>query len=85
MRRKKKYLLLRGKMGNFIVVSRSWYDRMSIGKHRGDRQMWVIASQSDDKEALEAMGNLTDRLVKQVVTNVRSDEDGEVQVQGGYK
>lgn len=67
-RRKKKYLLLRGKMGNFIVVDRSWYDRMGIGKHRGDRQMWVIAYQNDDRAVLEAMGQLTDRLVKQTVT-----------------
>lgn len=75
MRRKKKYLLLRGKMGNYIVVHRSWYDRMGIGKHRGARQMWLIASQHDDRAVLEAMGNLTDRLVAQVVTNVRSDDE----------
>jgi len=62
-RRKKKFMLLRGKMGSFIVVERSWYDHMGIGKHRGSKQMWLIAAQGDDLAVLEAMGNLTNRLV----------------------
>ena len=62
-RRKKNFLLLRGKMGSFIVVERSWYDSNGIGKPRGGKQMWLIAAQGDDRAALETMGNLTDRLV----------------------
>ena len=69
-RRKKKYILLRGAMGSFIVVERSWYDSKGIGRKRGRNQMWVIASQSDDREALITMASLTDRLVTCKVTNV---------------
>ena len=68
MRRKKKWLLLRGKAGNYIVGSRDWYDSRGIGKKRGSNQMWLIAAQSDDREVLVAMGNLTDRLVQVKVT-----------------
>ena len=63
-RRKKKWMLLRGKMGTFIVVERSWYDYVGIGKRRGRNQMWVIAAESDDHGAMKAMAGLTDRYVK---------------------
>jgi len=63
MRRKKKYILLKGKRGNYIVCSREWYDSRGISKKRGSNQMWFIAAQSDDREMLEAMGRLTDRLI----------------------
>ena len=63
-RRKKKWMLLRGKMGTFIVVERSWYDYVGIGKRRGKNQMWVIAAESDDHGAMQAMAGLTDRYVK---------------------
>lgn len=62
-RRKKKWMLLRGKFGNFIVVERQWYDFVGIAKKRGSNQMWVIAAESDDHGAMEAMALLTDRYV----------------------
>jgi hypothetical protein len=68
-RRKKKYLLLKGRMGNYIVGSREWYDSRGIGRKRGRNQMWVIAAQSDDREMLVTMGNLTDRYVGMKVRN----------------
>ena len=82
MRRKKKYLLLKGKAGNYIVGSREWYDSRGIGRKRGRNQMWVIAAQSDDEGALMAMANLTDRLVTMKVTheyltNVRTERTNE--------
>ena len=62
-RRKKKWMLLRGKKGTFIIVERSWYDHKGIGKRRGRNQMWVIAAESDDHGAMQAMAGLTDRYV----------------------
>lgn len=62
-RRKKKWILLSGKFGTFIVVERSWYDSAGIGKQRGVNQMWWIAAESDDHGALETMALLTDRYV----------------------
>jgi len=73
MRRKKKWLLLRGKAGNYIVGSREWYDSRGIGKKRGRNQMWVIAAQGDDREVLVAMGNLTDRFVQMKVRNITEE------------
>jgi len=73
MRRKKKWLLLRGKRGSYIVGSREWYDSQGIGKKRGSNQMWLIAAQSDDREVLVAMGNLTDRLVQMKVRNITEE------------
>jgi hypothetical protein len=73
MRRKKKYLLLRGKMGNFIVGSREWYDSRGIGRKRGRNQMWVRAAQSDDREMLVKMGQLTDRYVGMKVRNITEE------------
>jgi hypothetical protein len=63
-RRKKKWMLLRGKFGNFIVVERQWYDFVGIAKRRGSKQMWWIAAESDDQGAMQAMAALTDRYVK---------------------
>jgi hypothetical protein len=62
-RRKKKWMLLRGRFGAFIVVSRDWYDIMGLGKRRGVNQMWWIAAESDDHGAMQAMALLTDRYV----------------------
>lgn len=62
-RRKKKWMLLRGKKGTFIIVERSWYDYTGIGRRRGRNQMWVIAAESDDHGAMQAMAGLTDRYV----------------------
>ena len=48
-RRKKKFMLLRGKAsGSLLVVERRWYDFAEIGRKRGRNQIWVIATQSDD-------------------------------------
>jgi hypothetical protein len=66
--RKRKYILLRGKFGNFIVVERSWYERKGIGRKRGSNQMWVIAAQSDDHAMLQAMASLTGRHANKVNT-----------------
>ena len=63
-RRKKKYMLLRGRFGTFIVVERSWYDNRNMRKDR----MWKIVRESDDREMLSAMAGLTDRHVKMEVT-----------------
>jgi hypothetical protein len=60
-RRKKKYMLLRGKFGSFIVVERRWYDFTGIAKKRGRNQTWVIAAQSDDHAMLQAMAKLTEK------------------------
>lgn len=60
-RRKKKFMLLRGFSGNFIVVRRSWYDSMGMAKQRG--RVWAIAAQHDDQSVLIHMAKLTDKLV----------------------
>jgi hypothetical protein len=62
-KRKSKYMLLRGKFGNFIVVERRWYDFVGIAKKRGRNQSWVIAAQSDDHAILQTMAGLTGRHV----------------------
>ena len=60
-RRKKKFMLLRGFSGNFIVVERKWYDFTGIAKQRG--RVWAIAAQHDDQSVLIHMAKLTDKLV----------------------
>lgn len=55
------YMLLRGFSGNFIVVSRSWYDSVGLVKQRG--RVWKIAAQSDDQSVLVHMAKLTDKFV----------------------
>lgn len=62
-REKKKFILLRGKRGSFIVVSRRWYDSKGIGRQRGRNQMWVIAAQHDDENVLKRMAELSGRYV----------------------
>jgi hypothetical protein len=59
-RRKKKYMLLQGKFGTFIVVEREWYDHVGFRK----RRLWKIVRESDDNGMLCAMAGLTDRFVK---------------------
>lgn len=81
-RRKKKFMLLRGYSGKFIVVGREWYDSVGIPKQRGDRKRWWIVAQSDDHTMLHTMAKLTDRYLnievnhtyeeRERVTNVRS-------------
>jgi len=68
-RRKKKYMLLRGYSGRFIVVGREWYDRKGIAKQRGDRKQWWIVTQSDDLGAMHAMAGLTDNYLKMEVNH----------------
>jgi len=56
--RKKKFLMLRGKLsGSLIVVSREWYQSKRL-----KRSLWRIAAQHDDKETLMAMGRMADML-----------------------
>jgi hypothetical protein len=58
MAKKKKFLMLRGKLsGSLIVVSREWYESKRL-----KRSVWRIAAQHDDKETLMAMGRMTDML-----------------------
>jgi len=67
LRRKKKYMLLRGKSGSFIVVERELYEHKGIAKQRGDRKQWWIVAQSDDLGAMQAMASLTDKYIKMEV------------------
>lgn len=66
-RRKKTWMLLRGRMGTFIVVTRAWYDSKKLGRRRGRNQMWLIAAEGNDFRILQAMGQLTDRYVGQEI------------------
>ena len=68
-RRKKKFMLLRGRNGHFIVVERRWYDYTDIAKARGDRKRWWIVAESDDHGAMQAMASLTDRYLKMEVNH----------------
>jgi hypothetical protein len=72
-RRKKKWMLLRGKSGNFIVVERRWYDYVGIAKKRGSHKAWWIVAESDDHGAMQAMASLTDRHLKMKVNH---EQDG---------
>ena len=68
-RRKKKYMLLRSRNGNFIVVERRWYDFVGIARQRGSNKYWWIAAESDDHGAMQAMASLTDRHLKMEVNH----------------
>jgi hypothetical protein len=72
-RRKKKFMLLRGKHGHFIVVERRWYDYTGIARQRGDRKRWWIVAESDDHGAMQAMAGLTDMHLKMKVYH---EQDG---------
>jgi hypothetical protein len=74
-RRKKKWMLLRGYSGRFIVVERKWYDYVGIAKLRGDRKQWWIVAQSDDHGAMSAMAGLTGKYMKMEVNH---EQDGVV-------
>jgi hypothetical protein len=63
---KKKFILLRGRFGNFIVVSREEYERRGMGTRRGSNQMWKMVRQGNDEGALKAMASLTGRYVPRV-------------------
>jgi hypothetical protein len=68
-RRKKKWMLLRGKSGYFIVVERRWYDYTNIARHRGRYKSWWIVAESDDHGAMQAMAGLTDKYLKMEVNH----------------
>ena len=68
-RRKKKFILLRGFSGNYIVVERKWYDFTGIGRVRGDRKQWWIVAESDDHGAMQAMAGLTDKYIKMEINH----------------
>ena len=68
-RRKKKYMLLRGRFGSFMVIERRWYDFAGIAKHRGDDKYWWIVAESDDHGAMQAMAGLTDKYLKMEVNH----------------
>ncbi len=68
-RRKKKWMLLRGKLGYFIVVERRWYDYVELAKKRGSEKTWWIVAQSDDHGAMQAMASLTDKYMKMEVNH----------------
>jgi hypothetical protein len=68
-RRKKKYMLLRGKFGTFIVVERRWYDFAGIARKRGNDKIWWIVAESDDHGAMHAMASLTDKYSKMEVNH----------------
>jgi hypothetical protein len=68
-RRKKKWMLLRGKFGDFIVVERRWYDFTGIAKRYGKHKIWWIAAESDDHGAMQAMAGLTDKYLKMEVNH----------------
>ena len=74
-RRKKKWMLLRGKSGYFIVVERRWYDYVGIAKKRGRDKAWWIVAESDDHGAMQAMASLTDKYLK---IKVNHEVDGVV-------
>ena len=76
-RRKKKFMLLRGYSGRFVVVERRWYDYTGIAKLRGDRKQWWIVAQSDDPVMLEKMAGLTGKHLKMFVNHTH-EENGEV-------
>ena len=72
-RRKKKWMLLRGKLGYFIVVERRWYDYTGIAKQQGSSKHWWIVAESDDHGAMQAMAGLTDKHLKMEVNH---EQDG---------
>lgn len=74
-RRKKKWMLLRGKSGSFIVVERRWYDYVEIARKRGKDKAWWIVAESDDHGAMQAMAGLTDNYLKMEVNH---EQDGVV-------
>lgn len=73
-RRKKKWMLLRGHSGKFIVVERRWYDYVGIAKQRGALKRWWIVAESNDHGAMQAMASLTDNYVKMEVNHTYDDE-----------
>ncbi len=81
-RRKKKYMLLRGKFGSFIVVERRWYDYTGIAKKRGSSKAWWIVAESDDHGALQKMAELTGDEVSMLVKHTYEEELTNVRTQG---
>ena len=77
-RRKKKYMLLRGYSGRFIVVGREWYDFTGIAKRYGKHKIWWIAAESDDHGAMQAMAGLTGKHLNMKVNHTHEDEKGNI-------
>jgi hypothetical protein len=73
-RRKKKWMLLRGKFGTFVVVERRWYDYTEIAKKRGRDKSWWIVAESDDHGAMRAMASLTGDEVSMLVKHTYEEE-----------
>jgi hypothetical protein len=69
-RRKKKWMLLRGKSGFFIVVERRWYDYAEIAKRYGRHKVWWIVAESDDHGAMHAMAGLSGKRLEMAVNHV---------------
>ena len=76
-RRKKKWMLLRGKHGHFIVVERRWYDYANIATAKGFRKSWWIVAESDDHGAMQAMAGLTGKFLELRVNHTH-EENGEI-------
>ena len=72
-RRKKTWMLLRGKSGSFIVVERRWYDYVEIARKRGKDKAWWIVAESDDHGAMQAMAGLSGKYRKMEVNH---EQDG---------
>jgi hypothetical protein len=74
-RRKKKFMLLKGKFnGRVIVISRHWYDGAGMRNNRN----WKIMVQSDDESMLLTMANLTDNHMRMRVDHTHEDEKGNI-------
>ena len=65
-------MLMRGFLGNFIVVRRVWYDSKGIAKQRG--RVWKIVAQHNDQSVLKTMAGLTDKFVALRVNHETIDE-----------
>lgn len=74
-RRKKKWMLLRGKSGNFIVVERRWYDYAETAKKRGSYKAWWIVAESDDHGAMQAMAGLSGKYLKMEVNHTHDRDE----------
>jgi hypothetical protein len=68
-RRKKTWMLLRGRYGHFIVVERRWYDYVGIAKDQGNNKSWWIVAESDDHGAMHAMASLSGKWLKMQVNH----------------
>ena len=77
-RRKKRFMLLRGYLGHFIVVSRHWYDTVPGKKAMRYDRRWKIVAQSDDESMLITMAKLSDKYAGMQVNHTHEDEKGNI-------